>query len=79
MENDTFQKWYRRLAAPQPEEVFEFCQLYFLGKEMACRGETHRKRSAMLYNEKMKDDMKPKRVVRCAVHAKLEHCIPLGK
>jgi hypothetical protein len=78
MENDTFQKWYRRLAAPQPE-VFEFCQLYFLAKDTAFRGETDRKRSAMLYKEKMKDDVKPKRVVRCAVHAKREHCIPLGK
>ena len=78
MENVTFQNWYRRLAGPQPA-VLEFCQLHFLAKDTACRGEKDRKRSAMLYKEKMKDDMKPRRVVRCAVHAKREHCIPLGK
>jgi hypothetical protein len=39
----------------------------------------------MLYEKKMEDDMKPMRVVRCAVHAddaedaNMGPCIPLGK
>ena len=84
MDNDKFEKWYHRLGAP-PSNVDNECKLYRLAKDTARRSIQDRKRSAMLYEKKMKNDMTPMRVVRCAVHAndaeegKMGPCIPLGK
>jgi hypothetical protein len=79
MENEDFQKWYRRLAKPQPV-VQDRCELYYLSKDIASRREKDRKRSAMLYSKKMKEEMKPMEVLRCAVHgAEKEVCIPISK
>jgi hypothetical protein len=84
MDNDTYRAWYKRLAKPQ-STVFNVCELFFLARDTALRSKKDRARSAMLYDKKMKNDMKPMRVVRCAVHAndaaegKMGPCIPLGK
>jgi hypothetical protein len=86
MDNAMFKKWYQTgLASTQMWTKPDACDLYFLAKDTALRSKKNRERSAMLYENKMKNDMEPKRVETCAVHpnhtgpGKMGPWIPLGK
>jgi hypothetical protein len=69
MEKRALGEWFETKILCPPEQIPSDCQYHFLAINADSRGMSQRMRSAMLYDRKMKEEVKPMEFVQCSVHS----------